>query len=195
MELTEIGIRSALIQFLLEERRDLGRMNCIEELGICGGESRVDLAVLEGTIHGFEIKSEKDTLSRLTSQMAYYGRALGYVTAVTSGKHIDALISQVPKWWGVFEAQRTPDRIVITPVRQSTRNPAIDPYAVAQFLWREEALDVLNDFGLDSGVRGKPRSKLWERLSDSLAVDDLTKLVSSKLQERNDWRLQKLSFG
>jgi len=38
----------------------------VEELGLCQGIARVDLAVVNGSVHRYEIKSESDTLTRLT---------------------------------------------------------------------------------------------------------------------------------
>ena len=42
-----------------------------EELGLCQGDARVDVAVVNGSIHGFEIKSERDSLDRLSNQLPF----------------------------------------------------------------------------------------------------------------------------
>ena len=48
----------------------------VEELGLCQGVARVDLAVVNGTIHGYEIKSERDTLTRLSGQAEIYNHII-----------------------------------------------------------------------------------------------------------------------
>ena len=47
----------------------------LDELGICRGRVRIDLTVVNGLLHGYEIKSERDTLARLETQADLYGRA------------------------------------------------------------------------------------------------------------------------
>ena len=64
------------------------------------------MAVLNGSIHGFEIKSEVDSLSRLASQAQLYGECLDYVTLVVAKKHIQPAMQCVPPWWGVMSIGR-----------------------------------------------------------------------------------------
>ena len=193
MPTRDADIRPALMDFLAAEATSDNDLSCIEELGICGGESRVDFAVLGSSIHGYEIKSESDSLSRLQTQIGYYCRALAFVTAVVAEKHCNSLLESAPSWWGVLLVKETADGITVERARTSRRNPSLDPYAVAQFLWRDEALELLSIQGLDSGVRAKPRKFLWERLCDSIEIDELVCMVSEKLQQRREWRLQKLA--
>ena len=47
----------------------------IEELGLCRGQVRVDVAVVNGLLHGYEIKSDRDSLRRLGVQVEVYGKA------------------------------------------------------------------------------------------------------------------------
>lgn len=44
----------------------------VEELGLFHGASRVDLAVVGRSLHGYEIKSDRDSLDRLEQQAADY---------------------------------------------------------------------------------------------------------------------------
>lgn len=189
----DADIRPALINFLSAEASTEDDLDCIEELGICGGESRVDFAVLSNSIHGYEIKGETDSLVRLGTQIEYYSRALGFVTAVVAEKHCTRLIERAPEWWGILVVREDSRSVIVTRLRNSSPNPAMDSYAIAQFLWRDEALDLLTREGLDWGIRTKPRKCLWERMSDSFELDALTRMVSSTLRQRQAWRTQKLA--
>ena len=120
----------------------------IEELGLCQGEARVDVAVVNGSIDGFEIKSDQDTLKRLPGQAAIYSRALDSVTLVVGGKHLDEALKVVPKWWGVVEARKNKKNIGLHEIRPNQKNPALDPEAIIQLIWRHEALEVLRKRGL-----------------------------------------------
>lgn len=54
-----------------------------DELGICLGETRMDLAAINGQISGYEIKSDRDRIDRLARQMELYGRVVDTAVLVT----------------------------------------------------------------------------------------------------------------
>lgn len=71
MKLRDIHLRKMLLEELYDEHKNDSNTRIINELGIDFGASRIDVAVVNGIIHGFEIKSECDTLLRLPRQMEY----------------------------------------------------------------------------------------------------------------------------
>ncbi len=75
----------------------------IEEFGSCQGNARVDVAVINGSIHGYEIKSEKDTLKRPPIQKEYYNRTLDFVTLVCEETHLEKAEQIIPNWWGIYK--------------------------------------------------------------------------------------------
>lgn len=161
----------------------------LDELGLCQGTARVDVAVVNGSVHGYEIKSARDTLARLPSQADVYGRTLDYVTIVVATNHALAVARTVPAWWGIWSAEAGEAGIRLKPVRRARRNPAIEPLAIAQLLWRDEALHALTQRGLAEGMRSKPRAALWRRLADALPLRELRGLVRDYLKKRPvDWR-------
>ena len=161
----------------------------VEELGLCQGVARVDLAVVNDSLHGYEIKSERDTLDRLPGQVAAYKRALNYVTIVVSPSHAAKAINMIPLWWGVMDAVSDSKGLQLKVTREPRSNPDVEPFALAQFLWREEALRVLIEYGLDAGIRSKPREVLWNRLASEFSLEDLGQIVREHLKSRGaTWR-------
>ena len=71
-----------------------------DEFSICCGKVRADMAVVNGELKGFEIKSDQDTLYRLRSQASVYGNIFDTVTIVTGPRHIRKAKKIVPSWWG-----------------------------------------------------------------------------------------------
>ena len=185
----DIDIRRKLRE---DERLHFGEPNTriVEELGLCQGIARVDIAVVNGSIHGYEIKSEHDTLARLPGQIDIYNRALDFVTVVTAQSHVDKIREIVPSWWGIWTAvQDDKDGPRLKISRKHRQNPAVVPIALAQLLWREEALQALEDCGLATGVRSKPREQLWHRLASDLPLKDLGNIVRDRLRQRGaNWR-------
>ena len=153
--------------------------------------ARVDLAVVNGSIHGYEIKSERDTLIRLPSQSEFYSQALEFVTIVAAPHHLNRIVKErlVPTWWGIWSATQDGANVRLQPMRDAQPNPSLVPLALAQFLWRDEALAILAEHSLAVGLRGKSRQHLWLRLAESFSIDQLGGFVRARLKERKqDWR-------
>jgi len=185
----DIDIRRALLSEMVRLYRGEPDTRIVEELGLCQGIARIDIAAVNGSVHGYEIKSEYDTLARLPSQANIYSRALDFVTIVTAQSHADKISDLVPDWWGIWIAVKDDGNLRLEVSRESEPNPEINPFAVAQLLWRDEALQALIDRGLATGLRSKPRGELWHRLASDLTVDDLRDIVRERLKRRGaDWR-------
>jgi len=164
----------------------------IDEVGLCGGSARIDIAVVNGTINGYEIKSESDTLERLPGQQEIYNKTLDNVTVITSGCHIEKIRKQIPIWWGIIEASENHDGISFRVIREPANNPSVDPYSLVQLLWRDEAIDILESRGLSEGILCKPRRVLWQKLVDSLSVEELRDIVRECIKARKNWRVAQL---
>jgi hypothetical protein len=160
----------------------------IDELGLCQGNARVDMAVVNGALSGYEIKSEVDTLQRLPHQIDVYSKILDHVTVVASGSHIEKADKLVPCWWGLTEAIDCDGQVVFRVIRQSQSNQDVDPLSLAQLLWRNETLTILNGLGITKGLSGKPRYFLWQKLAENQSLDDLKTSVRECLKVREGWR-------
>lgn len=101
MLLNDTGVRSLLMKEFRAQYDNDPDTHIINELGISNGESRVDVAVVNGIIHGYEIKSDVDTLERLPRQMLYYNKLVQRMTIVSSRKYYQATRETVPKWWRI----------------------------------------------------------------------------------------------
>lgn len=191
----DLDIRAALHDELSALHRHDPNTLVIHELGLCEGLVRVDLAVVNGALAGYEIKSERDTLDRLPAQEAVYSRAFDIVTIVADREHLERVRDMIPSWWGIMvaeperaDAEARPARVVLSEVRPASVNPNVDATAVVQLLWRDEALAILRARGADRGVRTKPRSALWARLTETVPLQDLQALVRAALRARESWR-------
>ncbi len=184
----DIDIRKLLLLTLQKKYNDDIDTLIIEELGLCQGDSRVDLAVINGSIHGYEIKSERDTLNRLSAQQDIYCKIFDCVTVVASSCHVAEIRRQVPKWWGLKEAQYSDGKINLVDVRLCRKNTAIDPKALVQLLWREEALEILKERNLHKGIVSKPRDVLWDRIISRLPLKELRCEVRNRIKKRQQWR-------
>lgn len=191
MKTRDIDIRSSLHTKLQAEHcYDIANTLILNELSLCQGDARIDVAVINGAMSGYEIKSESDTLERLPSQSETYNKVFDTMTILTASKYIESIIKVVPEWWGVTKAEMQEDEQVhFSPIRVSMQNPSIDSLAIAQLLWREEAIGILKEKGLQKGLLSKPRKFLWEALATNLTLNDLKFEVRRALKARKDWRV------
>ena len=58
-------------------------------------KARIDVVAIGDEIVGYEIKSERDSLSRLTSQLAFYGDALPRLNIVVGSCHLNNIIESL----------------------------------------------------------------------------------------------------
>ena len=64
----DIDVRQAVKSYLKALHEDDPATRIVEEMGIWAGSVRIDIAVINGELSGFELKSDSDTLQRLPLQ-------------------------------------------------------------------------------------------------------------------------------
>lgn len=161
----------------------------IDELGLAHAKSRIDVAVIDGCIHGYEIKSSKDTLDRLTTQVDIYRQTLQKLTIVAASKHVAGIMVRVPKWCGVIEAEQGPRRgISFHVLRTADANPDIDPVMMAHLLWRDEVVDLLSKVGYARKDLRRPRKQLYEMLCEVLTLREIIASIRTFMTQRQAWR-------
>jgi len=185
----DIDVRRAMAQKVLRQHKDEPETLVLHELGLAGGVSRVDVAVVNGRLHGYEIKSERDTLERLDDQAHIYGRIFDHVTIVAGERHVSCIEARVPAWWGIKVATAGPrGAVYLRQERYAKGNPSPDPEMIASLLWRPEALDILERYGYAKGVKSKGKAAMYRRLAEKLSLSDLRAEVRAALKVRTHWR-------
>lgn len=172
---------------MVEALHDPADTLVLDELEVCQGIARVDVAVVNGILHGYEIKSDADTLARLPVQVQAYSRAFERVTVVCGRKHLVNVRRLIPAWWGILVAECHDGAVRLVHVRRDQRNPSIDLFAQAQLLWRDEVLAALERYELAQGIRSKPRLALWRQLATQ-APAAVSEVVREALKARAGWR-------
>ena len=177
-------IREALLERLSRRHEGEPDVAFIEELGLCRGQVFVDVAVVNGSLHGYEIKSDRDSLRRLKGQVAFYGRVLDRATLVVGQRHLEEATEVVPEWWEIQIAGIGTGGLGLKRVRGGRPNPALDPRALVELLWLEDALELLAARGALRGYRGKARHAVWDRVCELYAPAQIAEAVRSRLKAR-----------
>jgi hypothetical protein len=93
----------------------------------------------------------------------------------------------IPSWWGVRVATPAPTGVYLQQERMSCQNPQLDSLLVAQLLWKDEALAVLERHQLAKGYRARRVKDIHLHLARSLPAAVLGEEVRKSLKCRERW--------
>lgn len=188
----DVHIRKALKQALSLQHQNDPETLVIEEVGLRDGVARIDLAVVNQALHGFEIKSDCDRVDRLPHQCEAYGAIFDRMTLVVGPRLQNTATQIIPEWWGVELAEPSgKKKIQFHTIRPSQENENWDALAIAKLLWRDEALTLLIELGQAKGVLSKPRARIHERIAQVTDLELLRYRVRDRLKNRANWRFDK----
>lgn len=160
----------------------------VEEFSLPVAKARIDLAVINGALHGYEIKSASDTLQRLPSQIAAYSKVFDFLSIVTENKYHERILTLAPSWVGVFVCKEQNGIRSIEKLRKPKLNQNKEGFFLSKLLWREELLEIL--FEYDIVFKKKDRNwLLCEALASNLDIDTISSIVRNSLKKRQDWKL------
>lgn len=169
----------------------------IDELSLEHGRNRVDIAVFDNYIHGYEIKSSKDNLLRLKNQLLQYSKSLQKVTFVVAENHFEDVMISTPEWCGLILVTKGPrGGVSFRSMRRAKLNPNVDFFSLAHILWKSEAIDLLHQYGVTERLEYKTRKDLYKQLNQVMTVQQLALEIKAKLLKRGNWRAdeQPLSY-
>ena len=134
IERRDADIRTALETWLLDKEHGTF-VRLIHEFSIPRPSSRIDLALINGRISGYEIKSDVDSLTRLASQMNSYGKFFEHLAFVTTPKKSKLLLEKTPDWCGVISLTNSGR---FRTLRKMKLNPNIDSKCLLYSLNKKE---------------------------------------------------------
>ena len=167
----------------------------VDELGLQHGKCRADIAVINGHLIGYEIKSDADSLRRLNDQIDSYNAVFDHASAIVAARHLSGAVAMLPEWWGVISASEGPrGAIHFRAIRRPKQNVHVDDYAVTQLLWRDEAQEILANLGVHGKKLREKRANLYRCIVSRLDSSELRKTVREYLMKRTSWRHPALLF-
>lgn len=136
--------RAALTQRVLMGTHSLNTACMLTEFR--AGACKADLAILNGTATVYEIKSERDSLTRLANQVENYKRVFAKVYVIASENHVSGVLDTVPEDVGVMMLA---SRYRISTLREAADRPdRVCPATVFESLRSAEAGAILKSLGI-----------------------------------------------
>ncbi|ATI46103.1 sce7726 family protein [Vibrio sp. Vb2880] len=136
--------RAAVSQKVLLGTHSLRTASMLSEFR--AGSCKADLVILNGTATVYEIKSERDSLTRLEHQVENYKRVFAKVNVISSEEHIDGILKAVPEDVGIMCLTK---RYQIKTMREALNCPErICPSTVFDSLRISECVEILESLGI-----------------------------------------------
>lgn len=157
----------------------------IDELSVVDGAARVDIAVVNGKLHGYEIKSERDTLDRLPDQIFFYNMVFDKMTIVISEKFLDKIKTIIPEWWGIYVISNNKNKIKLKIEKKAKINKNVQKDALLTLLWKDEMIEFLEKIEIKKGVRTKTKDVLTRLIIQNFSLKEIKDFIKNKLKSRN----------
>lgn len=176
-------LRMITLQKLNDEIINLKDTKIINEMGIFNGASRIDIAVVNGILHGYELKSESDNLKRLPRQIDYYNKIFDRVTIVTDRKYLSEVNEMVPKWWGIMITKK--NQLELRTIRKGRRGNSQDNEALLNLLWKDEYDDLIDILGYPKSMKKMRKKEIFNILLEDKRKSTIKKYIYDALRKRN----------
>ncbi|MEC3629969.1 sce7726 family protein [Bacillus velezensis] len=102
-KLDDKEIRSTLISRLTTYKD----CRVFEEVTVPSGKARADIVAVNGHVVAYEIKSDFDSIKRLTTQIPEYDKNFEMNYVVVGQKFAESITMFVPEHWGIIVAEKT----------------------------------------------------------------------------------------
>jgi hypothetical protein len=179
--LGERCIKAAVIDHLLST----GVLNdavLINEMVYANWSRRADLAVANGHLHAFEIKSDFDSLRRLEGQIAIYLQRFDKLTVVVAPKYLTSVLEMTPPQVAIWCALEDGAGVKIKVVRVGRRARVENRDVLIDYLLREELYGFLTAQGFK--VRRSDSRSSLVNLARTQPLSKLRAYVLYALKER-----------
>jgi len=180
--LDEQCIKAAVIDHLLST----GALNdavLINEMVYANWSRRADLAVANGHLHAFEIKSDFDSLRRLEGQIATYLERFDKLTVVVAPKYLSSVLEMAPQQVAIWCALEEDSGVRIKVVRTGRKERVENRDVLIDYLLRDELYRFLKIQAVQVR-RSNPRLQLVN-LARTRPLSKLRAYVLHALKERH----------
>lgn len=144
------------------------------------GPNKADSVILNGTSTVYEIKSERDSLTRLEQQVSSYRKVFARVNIITGENHLNSVFAIVPKDVGVLLLT---DRFQISTIREAIDSPdRTNPEEIFNSIQLREARKILRAMNINipelpNTQTHEALKKLFVTLTPSEAHSEMVKAL------------------
>jgi len=139
----EHEMKSALIDYLLKENKK----NIVigAEVPFLSGKRWLDVLLMHPKyFHAFEIKGDRDSLSRLSGQIKDINTSFEYTSVVVSNKYVEKISQHIPASVGIIYINA--DNKSVKTIRKPIKRVKLNKKNLSLFLWKQEIIPLLKEY-------------------------------------------------
>jgi len=155
------------------------KSNLLSEVRINNGLAIADFVSIGVTsIHGYEIKSDKDKIVRILKQSKSYDVVFNKISLITTYTHYEKALDTIPPYWGIIIVGNNPKNKVHY-YRKAVNSPFFSKEKALSTLWRDELLNILFKKNIDEKSKNRAsRSKLIDTLCNNLSATETCRFMN-----------------
>lgn len=159
---SEYVYKNAIAQKILFGRHSVRTTALLFEFK--AGRSKLDALLLNGSSNAYEIKTSKDELRRLETQIPDYQERFAHVWVLSSERHLQRLKAILPREIGIAVLS---ERYRISTIRKAERRVRfLRSQAMFESMRREEYLRVLDEFGSSIAAGDVPNTLIYRHAKE-----------------------------
>jgi len=161
------------------------KSNLLNEVRINNGLAIADLvSVGRKTLHCYEIKSDRDKITRVIDQSRYFDIAFNKISLITTVAHQKRALDIIPDYWGLIIVSNTP-QIKINYIRKASFSPLFSKQKALLTLWRDELLNImLMKNIIEKSMNKFNRNELINILCNKLTTNEIYRSMNNYLVAR-----------
>ena len=184
MSLRDRDIREPLHYWLQARYADSPNTEILHELKMPHPSARIDVAVVNGELTGYEIKSDVDTLSRLEQLEPAFSAVFDRVSIVTTARRLRATECRVPDWWGILIASDAVGGVKFICKRRARKNKSAGVANLLYVLTRPELMEIARKSGAQSGYSKMRQAQLIDAIICSGSKPQIRAITRDILRRR-----------
>ena len=187
--LNDAQIRKALV-LRLKGAVASTKIKIFEEVGLFHGYSRVDVLKIDNKLHGYEIKSDNDSLRRLSEQIRIYNQVFDTITIVVGYRHIYEVLREIPEFWGVVLAERSgPNKVQLIDLKPPKLNLGKQADVLIKLLWRSEVDLLLKKINPKLQRTKATKLEIYRKIVAQKNLKWVSSRVVNVLKARESWKV------
>lgn len=179
--LREQDIKIALIDWLYKKGM-LSDATIINEMVVANWSRRADLAIANGHLQAFEIKSDFDSLKRLDGQLKIFNSRFEKVTIVCAPKFTCEVSKRVSSDVGVVEYQSNNRGVRFKIIQKGRVCSRLNKFVYLGFLLKSEIKDLLNQYEI--AYSNELNRGCLEVLASKLALNKIREFAITSIKNR-----------
>lgn len=156
----------------------------LQEFEMPRPSARIDLAVVNGEMAGFEIKSDRDTLTRLDRQVPAFSRFFDKVSLVTTRKHLKKARLSIPDWWGIILFEPVGSGPTFKLRRKPKQNRHVHIESMLYTLSKDEITEICKQKEIITSSRMR-KAALVSLVAASIPTPIIQDMARSTIRARN----------